>query len=154
MNVAKVFEVGLISDTHGKMRPEALLALAGCDVILHAGDVCGVGVLDDLAQVAPCHAVRGNCDDDPGLPLVFQGEFGGLRFLVHHGHLPVDVAATGAAVVVSGHTHVPKVERVGQVLNVNPGSAGPRRFNLPVTVARVSVREGRPEARILELQVA
>lgn len=154
MTVAKVFEVGLISDTHGKMRPEALLALEGCDVILHAGDVCGAAVLADLAQVAPCHAVRGNCDDDPDLPWVFQGEFGGVRFIVHHGHLPVDVVAAGAAVVVSGHTHVPKVEWDGAVLAVNPGSAGPRRFSLPVTVARVSIRDGRPEARILELQVA
>jgi putative phosphoesterase len=152
--VAKDFEVGLISDTHGKMRPEALLALAGCEVILHAGDVCGSAVLEDLAELAPCHAVAGNCDSDPALPLTWLHEVGGVRILVHHGHLPVDAGRFRPDVVVTGHTHVPKVEQVGPVLYVNPGSAGPRRFNLPVTVARLTVRGGRPEARLIELAVA
>lgn len=136
------------------MRPEALLALKGCDVILHAGDVCGAHVLDDLAELAPCEAVAGNCDDDPALPLTVLREFGGLRVLLHHGHQVVDVAAFRPDVVVSGHTHVPKVEQVGAVLFVNPGSAGPRRFNLPVTVARLRISDGRAEARIIELEVA
>jgi hypothetical protein len=152
--VAKAFEVGLISDTHGKMRPEALLALAGCEVIFHAGDVCGSAVLEDLATVALCHAVAGNCDADPELPLTVLQEIGGVRFLIHHGHLPVDVARFRPDVVVTGHTHVPKIEQVGPVLYVNPGSAGPRRFNLPVTVARLTIRAGRPEARLIELAVA
>lgn len=154
MNVAKVLEVGLISDTHGKMRPEALLALAGCEVIFHAGDVCGGNVLEDLGALAPCHAVAGNCDSDPSLPDTVLQELAGVRILVHHGHQPVDAAACRADVVVTGHTHAPKVERVGSVLFVNPGSAGPRRFNLPVTVARLSLRDGRAEARIIELPVA
>jgi putative phosphoesterase len=136
------------------MRPEALLALAGCEVIFHAGDVCGSAVLEDLATVALCHAVAGNCDADPELPLTVLQEIGGVRFLIHHGHLPVDVARFRPDVVVSGHTHVPKIELVGSVLYVNPGSAGPRRFNLPVTVARVTIRDGRPEARLIELPVA
>jgi putative phosphoesterase len=152
--VAKAFEVGLISDTHGKMRPEALLALAGCEVIFHAGDVCGSAVLEDLATVALCHAVAGNCDADPELPLTVLQEIGGVRFLIHHGHLPVDVARFRPDVVVTGHTHVPKIEQVGPTLYVNPGSAGPRRFNLPVTVARLTIRAGRPEARLIELAVA
>jgi hypothetical protein len=147
-------EVGLISDTHGKMRPEALMALAGCAVIFHAGDVCSEAVLEDLASVAPCHAVAGNCDADPTLPLTFQQEVGGVRFLIHHGHLPVDVARFRPQVVVTGHTHVPKIERAGEVLYVNPGSAGPRRFNLPVTVARVTIRGGQAEARLILLDVA
>lgn len=147
-------EVGLISDTHGKMRPEALMALAGCAVIFHAGDVCSEAVLEDLASVAPCHAVAGNCDADPTLPLTFQQEVGGVRFLIHHGHLPVDVARFRPQVVVTGHTHVPKIERAGEVLYVNPGSAGPRRFNLPVTVARVTIRGGQAEARLIPLDVA
>lgn len=151
--MAKDFEVGLISDTHGKMRPEALLALAGCEIIFHAGDVCGSAVLEDLASVAPCYAVAGNCDSDPALPLTFLQEVAGVRFLIHHGHLPVDVARFRPDVVVSGHTHVPKIEQVGAVLYVNPGSAGPRRFNLPVTVARLTIRAGRPEARLIELSV-
>ena len=152
--MAKAFEVGLISDTHGKMRPEALLALAGCEVIFHAGDVCGSAVLEDLATVALCHAVAGNCDADPELPLTVLQEIGGVRFLIHHGHLPVDVARFRPDVVVTGHTHVPTIEQVGPVLYVNPGSAGPRRFNLPVTVARLTIRAGRPEARLIELAVA
>jgi uncharacterized protein len=147
-------EVGLISDTHGKMRPEALMALAGCAVIFHAGDVCSEAVLEDLASVAPCHAVAGNCDADPKLPLTYQQEVGGVRFLIHHGHLPVDVARFRPQVVVTGHTHVPKIERAGEVLYVNPGSAGPRRFNLPVTVARVTIRGGQAEARLIPLDVA
>ena len=147
-------EVGLISDTHGKMRPEALMALAGCAVIFHAGDVCSEAVLEDLASVAPCHAVAGNCDADPSLPLTYQQEVGGVRFLIHHGHLPVDVARFRPQVVVTGHTHVPKIERAGDVLYVNPGSAGPRRFNLPVTVARVTIRGGQAEARLIPLDVA
>lgn len=154
MNVSLAFEVGLISDTHGKLRPEALVALEGCEAILHAGDVCGPAVLADLALVAPCEAVAGNCDDDPALPAILVREFGGVRVLVHHGHLPVDVASHRPDVVVTGHTHVPKVERVGAVLFVNPGSAGPRRFNLPVTVARLRVVDGRAEARLIELAVA
>lgn len=136
------------------MRPEALLALAGCEVIFHAGDVCGSAVLEDLATVALCHAVAGNCDADPELPLTVLQEIGGVRFLIHHGHLPVDVARFRPDVVVTGHTHVPKIEQVGPVLYVNPGSAGPRRFNLPVTVARLTIRAGRPEARLIELAVA
>ena len=151
--MAKDFEVGLISDTHGKMRPEALLALAGCEIIFHAGDVCGSAVLEDLASFAPCYAVAGNCDSDPALPLTFLQEVAGVRFLIHHGHLPVDVARFRPDVVVSGHTHVPKIEQVGAVLYVNPGSAGLRRFNLPVTVARLTIRAGRPEARLIELSV-
>ena len=136
------------------MRPEALLALAGCEVIFHAGDVCGSAVLEDLATVAPYHAVAGNCDADPELPLTILQEIGGVRILIHHGHLPVDVARFRPDVVVTGHTHVPKVELVGSVLYVNPGSAGPRRFSLPVTVARLTIRDGRPEARLIELPVA
>jgi putative phosphoesterase len=136
------------------MRPEALLALGGCRAILHAGDVCGPAVLADLALVAPCEAVAGNCDEDPALPAILVREFGGVRILIHHGHLPIDIAAHRPDVVVTGHTHVPKVERVGSVLFVNPGSAGPRRFNLPVTVARLAVVDGRAEARLIELAVA
>jgi putative phosphoesterase len=111
-------------------------------------------VLEDLASVAPCHAVAGNCDADPALPLTFQQEVGGVRFLIHHGHLPVEVMRFRPHVVVTGHTHVPKIERAGDVLYVNPGSAGPRRFNLPVTVARVTIRGGQAEARLIPLDVA
>lgn len=135
------------------MRPEALTALEGCALIFHAGDVCGAAVLADLAALAPCHAVAGNCDTDPELPLTIQQEVAGIRVLIHHGHLPVDMARFRPDVVVTGHTHVPKIEQVGSVLYINPGSAGPRRFNLPVTVARLTICAGRPTARIIELAV-
>ena len=146
-------EIGVISDTHGRLRAEAILALEGCDVIFHAGDVCGPLILPQLADLAPCHAVAGNCDDDPTLPLTCLRVVAGLRVLVHHGHLSLDEAAFRPDIVITGHTHVPKLEQDGAVLRLNPGSAGPRRFNLPVTVARITVREGRAVARLIPLDV-
>ncbi len=147
-------EIGVISDTHGRLRAEALIALEGCDVIFHAGDVCGPLIVPQLAEIAPCHVVAGNCDDDDTLPLTSMQLIAGLRVLMHHGHLPVDETAFRPDIVITGHTHVPKVEQVGVVLRLNPGSAGPRRFNLPVTVARITVREGRARARLITLDVS
>lgn len=152
--MAKVFEVGLISDTHGRLRPEAMLALEGCDLILHAGDVGGAAILEDLAMLAPCLAVAGNCDDDPALPLTVLHEAAGLSIFVHHGHLPCASLSVHPDVVVSGHTHVPLITQVGACLHINPGSAGPRRFNLPVTVARLTITDGHPVARLITLAVA
>ena len=146
------FEIGVISDTHGRLRAEAILALEGCDVIFHAGDVCGPLIVPQLAEIAPCHAVAGNCDDD-SLPLTALQVVAGLRVLIHHGHLPVDEAAFHPDIVITGHTHVPKIGQAGMVLRLNPGSAGPRRFNLPVTVARITVRQGRASARLIPLDV-
>lgn len=145
--------IGLISDTHGLVRPQALVALEGVDVILHAGDVCGDGILDELGGIAPTFAVGGNCDDDPLLPPHLLKVLGGVRILVHHGHRQVDEGAHRPDVVVTGHTHVPLVETVDGVLRVNPGSAGPRRFRLPVTVGRLTVTDGRPVAELVELDV-
>jgi putative phosphoesterase len=147
------FEIGVISDTHGRLRAEAILALEGCDVIFHAGDVCGPLILPQLAEIAPCHAVAGNCDDDDSLPLTCLQVVAGLRVLVHHGHLPVDEAGCRPDIVITGHTHVPKAELSGAILRLNPGSAGPRRFNLPVTVARITLRQGRASARLIPLDV-
>jgi putative phosphoesterase len=146
-------QIGVISDTHGRLRAEAIIALEGCDVIFHAGDVCDPSIVAQLNQIAPCHAVAGNCDDDESLPATCLRIFAGLRILVHHGHLPVDEAAFRPDVVITGHTHVPKIEQVGEVLRLNPGSAGPRRFNLPVTVARITLRQGRASARLIPLDV-
>ncbi len=151
----KAVEIGVISDTHGLLRAEALTALAGCSEVLHAGDVCSDHIVADLSSLAaPCLAVGGNCDDDPGLPPFFLIERCGVRILVHHGHAPVDESAHRPDVVITGHTHVPLVERRDGVLRVNPGSAGPRRFRLPVSVARLTLGDGEPRARILELEVA
>jgi putative phosphoesterase len=151
-------EIGLISDTHGLVRPEALDALAGVSQIVHAGDVGSQEVLDALARVAPVVAVRGN--NDRGvlagrLPERAVLERPGLRLLVVHDRheLTEDPAEGGFDVVVSGHSHRPRVERVAGVLHVNPGSAGPRRFHLPVAIARLWVERGDAVARILELSL-
>lgn len=151
--MAPSIEIGVISDTHGRLRAEALIALEGCDVIFHAGDVCGPSIVPQLAEIAPCHVVAGNCDDDESLPLTVLQVVAGLRILTHHGDLPVDEAAFRPDIVITGHTHVPKIEQDGAVLRLNPGSAGPRRFNLPVTVARITVRAGRASARLIPLDV-
>lgn len=144
--------LGLIADTHGLLRPQALVALEGCDRILHAGDIGEGDILEALAAIAPVEAVTGNCDDRPGLPTDRILDVGGVRILLRHGHLP-EPGAHGADVAVSGHTHVPLVLRDGATLRVNPGSAGPRRFRLPVTVAILEVGDGEPRAEIVELDL-
>lgn len=149
--------VGVISDTHGLLRPEAVAALQGSDVIIHAGDIGGPKVIEQLHEVAPTFAVRGNIDKGAwaaNVPATQVVEVGELRFYVLHeiAQLDLDAAVAGYAAVVSGHSHRPSVEFRGGVLYLNPGSAGPRRFKLPVAIARVGVsgRQMRPE--IVELK--
>jgi len=150
--------VGLISDTHGLLRPEALLTLEGVHTILHAGDVGGLAIIRELEQFAPVHAVRGNVDDPAlGLPASVQLTFEGLRLHVSHGHelgnpTPGRLAARYQAdVIIYGHTHKPLVEHVAGTLVVNPGAAGPRRFNLGPTVAILTLTDGRATADIVKL---
>jgi uncharacterized protein len=150
--------IGVISDTHGLMRPEALTALRGSDLIIHAGDVGAPDVLEALRAVAPTFAVRGNVDTASWaarLPMTARVAAGSLFFFVLHeiSQLDLDPAAAGFAAVVFGHSHMPAIEWRNGVLFLNPGSAGPRRFRLPVAVARVGVtgRELRPA--IVELAV-
>ena len=137
--------VGLISDTHGLLRAEALKALEGSDLIIHAGDVGGPEIIDALQALAPVAAVRGNTDRGAwadALPMTVATEAGSSAIYVLHDlhQLDLDPAAAGFHVVVSGHSHKPaRLERSG-VLYLNPGSAGPRRFHLPVTVARLDLR--------------
>jgi uncharacterized protein len=150
--------VGVISDTHGLMRPQAIEALRGCDLIIHAGDVGAPEVLDALRGVAPTFAVRGNVDTAPWaarLPVTERVAAGARSFFVLHeiAQLGLDPAAAGLAAVVYGHSHVPAIERRGGVLFLNPGSAGPRRFKLPVAVARVRVSGQELHPEIVELQV-
>lgn len=149
-------DIGVLSDTHGVMRAEALAALTGCGLILHAGDIGSRAVLEALGAIAPVVAVRGNCDTGPwadGIPATEVAEAGGrLMYLLHDlGELDLDPAAAGFRVVVSGHSHRPSVEERRGVLYLNPGSAGPRRFKLPVTVARLRLDGERADAEILEL---
>jgi hypothetical protein len=136
--------LGLISDTHGLLRPEAVRALSGSDLIIHAGDVGGPEILDALRAVAPVTAVRGNVDTGPwasALPATAVAEIGGAIIYVLHdvNELDLNPAAAGFGVVVSGHSHQPRSEERGGVLFVNPGSAGRRRFKLPITVARLDL---------------
>lgn len=147
--------IGLIADTHGLLRPQALDFLQGCDRILHAGDIGGAELLQQLAAIAPLVAVRGNNDKGDwarALPATELLQLGGAWIYLLHdlAELDLDPAAAGVQVVVSGHTHQPRVHEAGGVLYVNPGSAGPRRFKLPVSVGELRIVEGRVEARLVE----
>jgi hypothetical protein len=144
--------VGVISDTHGLMRPQALDALRGSDLIIHAGDVGRPEVLDALRALAPVHAVRGNVDKGSWaalLPMTALVEAGGHLLYVLHiiDELDLDPPTAGFAAVIFGHSHQPSIATRNGVLWLNPGSAGPRRFDLPVTVAKITIAENglRPE---------
>jgi putative phosphoesterase len=151
--------VGLISDTHGLLRPGVHAALTGVELILHSGDVGGSGILDELRLIAPVKAVFGNTDptDEAGLAEEFVVAIDGLRVHVSHGHevgspTPAKLAARyDADVVVFGHTHRPLVSRVGKQLFVNPGAAGPRRFNLTPSVGRLTIARGNAEVEIVDI---
>ncbi len=145
--------IGVLSDTHGLVRPEALAALAGASHIVHAGDIGGPEVLAALLAIAPVTAVRGNNDHGPwaeALPERVTVTLGGLVVHVLHdlAELAIDPADEGVAVVITGHSHRPRIERQGGVQYLNPGSAGPRRFQLPVTLANLSTGG---EATLVEL---
>jgi putative phosphoesterase len=136
--------VGVISDKHGLLRPEAVDALAGSDLIVHAGDVGDRAILDRLRAIAPVVAVRGNVDTAPWasvLPLVEVADASGRHLFVLHRleDLDVDPVAAGFSAVIYGHSHQPSAETRQGVLWLNPGSAGPRRFSLPVTLARLRI---------------
>jgi putative phosphoesterase len=150
--------VGVISDTHGLLRPEAIAALKGADLIIHAGDVGTPDVIDALRKLAPTFVVRGNVDQAHwagALPATADVEVGSLLFHVLHdiAELTLDPAAVGYAAVVYGHSHQPSIDVRDGVLFLNPGSAGPRRFKLPVSIARVSVSGGELQPEIVELQL-
>jgi putative phosphoesterase len=150
------YRVGVISDTHGMLRPEVLDALAGCDRIVHAGDVGEQSILGDLAEVARVEAVRGNVDIEPWawqLPETLVVDAGGAALYVLHdlALLDLDPAAASIDAVIYGHSHRPDIDRKNGVLYLNPGSAGPRRFHLPVSVAILRVRNGSLDAEIVEL---
>lgn len=148
--------VGLISDTHGLLRPQALAALRGCDAIVHAGDIGDPAVLAALSAIAPLTAVRGNNDHGAwaeALPERAVLTVDAVSLLVLHDlkQLGRGMAAAGHQVVVAGHSHRPRVERRDGVWWVNPGSAGPRRFSLPVTVGELCITGAQVQARIVEL---
>ena len=150
--------VGVISDTHGLVRPQALAALAGVDAIVHAGDVGGPDVLEELRRIAPVTAVRGNNDRAlwaDALPETAVLDVGTARLYVLHDRreLAIDPVAEGVRAVISGHSHRPRIETRDGVLFVNPGSAGPRRFSLPIATARLRVEGGAVTGEIVLLDV-
>jgi uncharacterized protein len=137
--------IGLVSDTHGLLRPAALDALQGVELILHAGDVGGSAVISGLRAIAPVRAVHGNCDPREAYPGSIDIELDGIRIHVSHGHelgSPTPdrlVSRYDTDIIVYGHTHKPLVRRIGRQLVINPGAAGPRRFNLKPSVARLEL---------------
>ena len=150
--------IGVISDTHGLLRPEALTALQGSEHILHAGDVGDAGILDRLRGIAPVTAIRGNVDLSGAcarLPATRLIELAGRSIYMLHDRqtLDLDPVTAGIAIVVSGHSHHPAIQWHKGVLYFNPGSAGPRRFSLPVSVGFLTLSEGGIEPRLVELSV-
>jgi uncharacterized protein len=151
-------KVGVISDTHGLLRPEAVAAIAGTDLIIHAGDVGAPEILGRLRTLAPVVAVRGNIDREPWasrLPLTEVVELETVTAYVIHDidALDLNPVAAGIQVIIFGHSHRPEARVQDGVLYLNPGSAGPRRFSLPTTVAQLDVVDGRPHARLIELDI-
>jgi putative phosphoesterase len=151
-----MIRIGLISDTHGLLRPEALDVLRGSDFIVHAGDI-GEGILEPLATLAPVSAVRGNNDRASWAARIHETEtlrFGEVTLHALHdlADLAIDPGAAGIDVVVTGHSHKPSIDRRGGVLYINPGSAGPVRFRLPVSVGLLQISGKAVTARIIELE--
>jgi uncharacterized protein len=155
--------LGILSDTHGLLRPEAIHALRGVDHILHAGDVGDAAILDALRAIAPVTAIRGNIDQHgpcAQLPATEVAEFAGHTFYMVHDRnaLDLDPAAAGFSAVLSGHSHKPLIEWRGDVLYFNPGSAGPRRFSLPISLGLLTIYSGERrrraalEPQLIELQ--
>jgi uncharacterized protein len=155
----RVHTVGVISDTHGLLRPEAVAALAGVERIVHAGDIGDRAVLEALGRLAPVTAVRGNNDRGAwarDIPETEVLEIGGATLYVLHDlhELDLDPRAAGYAAVIAGHSHQPRQEERDGVLYFNPGSAGPRRFRLPVSVGRLAIRRGRVTGSLTTLTIA
>ena len=148
--------IGVISDTHGLLRPEALAALRGCERIIHAGDIGKPEVLDALRALAPLDAIRGNVDSGDwaaSVPEHLDLEIGGLRIHVTHDvkAMGIDPIAARVDVVIAGHSHQPNIEEVDAVIYLNPGSAGRRRFKLPVSLALLDIEDGQPRAQLVTL---
>lgn len=149
-------KIGVIADTHGLLRSQAVAALAGVEHILHAGDVGDISILDELRKIAPVTAIRGNIDQGAffrHLPETEAVELGGKLFYLIHNlkELDLNPAAAGMAAVISGHSHKPAVEWKQEVLYLNPGSAGPRRFSLPISIGLLDTAAENMRPKIIEL---
>ena len=152
----KIKTIGLISDTHGLLREVAVKALADSDIIIHAGDIDTPDIIESLKKIAPVFPVRGNMDRNPdgNLPQYEIVEINDISIFVLHDidHLDIDPAAAGFQVVVSGHSHRPKIKYRDGVLYINPGSAGPRRFTLPISVGMLEIEGSNITPKIIELE--
>jgi uncharacterized protein len=155
--LSAAIRIGLISDTHGLVRPQAVQFLAGCQLIIHCGDICGPEILAELGRIAPVRAVRGNNDTGdwagslPESELIPIGKV--CVYVIHDlSQLDIDPADSGVAVVLSGHSHQPCIERRDGVLYVNPGSAGPRRFKLPISAGELLVEGASVTPRLIDLE--
>jgi putative phosphoesterase len=147
--------IGVISDTHGLLRPEALEALRGSDVIINAGDVGSPEIIPALHKIAPVLAIRGNVDVEPWarkLPVTLEAELEGVKFFVIHNRAEIKKVPKDVRVVVFGHSHQPLIATENSVLFFNPGSAGPRRFKLPISVGRIRITNQRLFPELIELQ--
>jgi putative phosphoesterase len=156
---SRVHTLGVISDTHGLLRPEAVAALAGVERIVHAGDIGNPDVLTALERIAPVSAVRGNNDRDAwaaDIPETEVVEIGDVSLYVLHNlhELDLDPRAAGFAAVIAGHSHQPRQEERDGVLYLNPGSAGPRRFKLPISLARMTITGTRVQAALVTLEIS
>jgi uncharacterized protein len=146
--------IGLIADTHGLLRPQALAAMRDCVAIVHAGDIGSPQILDALRALAPLHAIRGNVDTGPwaqALPDTLNMEIAGIRLHVLHDLKTLARDGVGMDVVVSGHSHKPSLHTQGEVMYINPGSAGPRRFHLPISVGYVYLDAGAVRGQLCAL---
>lgn len=148
--------VGVLSDTHGLLRPEALEALQGSDLIVHAGDMGSETIIPALEEIAPVYAVRGNVDKGTWaqrFPLTEALEIESVYLFIHHGEfdLEIDPVAGGFGVVIQGHSHIPRIQTENGVLYLNPGSAGRKRFSLPVSLATLRLEDGQAEAELIYL---
>lgn len=151
-----MYRIGVISDTHGLLRPEAAAFLRGCDHIVHAGDICDEKTLLEVSRIAPVTAVRGNNDKGEWARSLAETELVRLGdvylYAIHNlADIDIDPAAVGVRVVISGHTHKPHVEDRNGVLYMNPGSSGPRRFTLPISIGEIIVDGAALRARTVEL---
>jgi putative phosphoesterase len=149
--------VGAISDTHGLLRPEVLKLFKSVDLILHAGDIGDPQILEQLTALAPTIAVRGNNDKGEWarrIPESRQMDVGGISIFMIHDVKEITASRhSGADIILSGHSHKPSIERRDRVLYLNPGSAGPRRFKLPVSVARITISKSQVTARLIEIRI-
>lgn len=148
--------IGVISDTHGLLRPEAVTALQGCERIIHAGDIGKPEVLEGLRKLAPLEVISGNVDSGDwaaAIPERLDLQIGGLRIHVTHDvkTMRIDPVAERVDVMIAGHSHQPKIEQVDGVLYLNPGSAGRRRFKLPISLALLDIEDGQPRAQLVTL---